>query len=59
MKPRAPITKSPTMDTFEIVLNSSMVGFFKRCQTRRYLWYWVDIFLVSFFTMMNHTCLAF
>jgi len=48
VKPNAPITKSPTAETFEIVLNSDMVGFFSSLQTRRYLLYWVASFLVSF-----------
>ena len=36
-KPMAPITRSPIADTFEIVLNSSMLGFFRSLQTLRYL----------------------
>jgi|APSaa5957512576_1039674.scaffolds.fasta_scaffold00047_3 hypothetical protein len=50
-KPSAPITRSPMAETFEIVLNSSIVGFLRSRHTRRYLWYWDEIFLVSFFTM--------
>ncbi len=46
-KPSAPMTRSPTAETFEIVLNSAMVGFFRRRQTRRYLLYWVASVLVS------------
>lgn len=45
--PSAPMTKSPIAETFEIVLNSVMVGFFRRRQTRRYLLYWVVSVLVS------------
>ena len=40
-KPRAPTTRSPIAVTFEIVLNSCIVGFFRRRQTRRYLLYCV------------------
>jgi len=46
-KPSAPMTRSPTAETFEIVLNSCIVGFFRRRQTRRYLLYWVASVLVS------------
>ena len=39
--------RRPIAVTFEIVLNSDMVGFFRRRQTRRYLLYWVVSVLVS------------
>jgi len=47
-KPSAPMTRSPTAETFEIVLNSCIVGFFRRRQTLRYFLYWVASFLVVF-----------
>ena len=46
-KPSAPMTRSPIAETFEIVLNSWTVGFFRRRQTLRYLWYWLASVLVS------------
>ncbi len=56
--PRAPITRSPIAETFEIVLNSDMVGFFKSRQTRRYLLYLVASVLVSL-VMLIRDCLGF
>ena len=37
-KPAAPITRSPIAETFEIVLNSVMLGFFRSRQTLMYFW---------------------
>ncbi len=47
--PNAPITKSPIIETFEVTLNSSTVGFLRRRQTRRYLLYCDNILREVFF----------
>jgi len=44
-KPSAPITRSPIAETFEVILNSSIVGFRRSRQTRRYFWKCKDIFV--------------
>lgn len=57
--PMAPITKSPIAETLEIVLTSSMLGFFKSRQTRKYLLYCERNFRINLFVMLNEKFFCF
>ena len=52
-KPSAPITRSPTAVTFEIVLNSVIEGLFRSLHTREYCAYFDLIDLTSFFAIVR------
>ena len=57
--PKAPITSNPITETFNIVLNSSIVGFFNSRQTRRYLLYCAEICRVNLVAMLITNALGF